>query len=36
VPFEQAGLVADLGHEGFADAATADRDLEVVPGASRF
>ena len=36
VPFEQAGLVADLGDEGLADAAPADRDLEVIPGASRF
>ena len=29
---EQAGLVADLGDEGFADAAPADRDLELVLG----
>ena len=30
VLFEYAGLVADLGNEGFADAATADRNLEPV------
>src|SRR5262249_59210270 len=36
VPFEQAGLVADLGHEGFADAAAADRNLELIVSASRF
>src|SRR5262249_61939411 len=33
---EQAGLVADLGDEGLADAAPADRDLELILGASRF
>jgi len=36
VRFEQAGLVADLGHEGFADAAAADRNLELIVSATRF
>ena len=36
VPVEQAGLVADLGDEGFANAAPADRDLELVLGASKL
>jgi hypothetical protein len=36
VPVEQAGLQADLGDEGLADATPADRDLELILGASRF
>jgi hypothetical protein len=36
VPVEQAGLQANLGDEGLADAAPADRDLERVLGASTF
>jgi hypothetical protein len=29
VVFEQAGVVPDLGDEGLADAAPADRDLQL-------
>src|SRR5262249_40885419 len=34
VLLEEAGLVADLGDECLADAAPADRDLELVGGAA--